>query len=101
MLEINERWTLDTRRGLLINGENIVSLSRINFRIIYYLATRRNQPVSIENIIQFAWGNKNYATKNTLYVYIYRLRFIIEEDVKSPKSILNVRNYGYVLTNKF
>lgn len=94
---IGGEWLLEKEREVIINGNYIAVLSRIQFKILYILAVNKNEPVSCSDIIEFAWGNKNYSSKNTLYVYIYHLRKLIEEDYKNPRYLLNVRNYGYLL----
>lgn len=96
-ISIGEEWVLDIERGMLTKQDQAVLLSRTQFKILLFLAKNKKNQVSCSEIIEFAWGNRNYATKNTLYVHIYRLRTIIEEDVKRPKFLLTIHNYGYML----
>ncbi|AVQ98351.1 winged helix-turn-helix domain-containing protein [Oceanobacillus sp. M65] len=96
-LSIGENWVLEAEREMLINKGEVIPLSRIQFKILYYLAINSEVPVSCKDIVNYAWGNKDYASKNTLYVYIYRLRGFIEEDARRPRYLLSIRNYGYIL----
>ncbi|ADP33748.1 winged helix family transcriptional regulator [Bacillus atrophaeus] len=93
-------WFLDSEREMLVNETSTIPLSRIQFRLLHCLAVHNGRPVSKANLIKYAWGEEGFATKNALYVYINRLRQLVEKDVKRPKHILCLRKEGYILYPK-
>ncbi|AUZ27748.1 winged helix-turn-helix domain-containing protein [Bacillus cabrialesii] len=93
-------WLLDSEREMLVNEDSTIPLSRIQFRLLHCLAVNNGRPVSKAKLIKYAWGEEGFATKNALYVYINRLRQLIEKDVKRPRHILCLRREGYILYPK-
>ncbi len=95
MINNNALLTLDVNLQLDIQKETIIknglqlSLSRIQFKLLFYLVCNKKVPISSEELIQYAWGTNDYITKDELYVYICRLR-------KGSKMILKILNYFYL-----
>ncbi|MED4444053.1 transcriptional regulator [Bacillus thuringiensis] len=102
MINNNALLTLDVNLQLDIQKETIIknglqlSLSRIQFKLLFYLVCNKKVPISSEELIQYAWGKNDYITKDELYVYICRLRKRIEDDFKNPKLLLSIRRVGYM-----
>ncbi|AOU03155.1 winged helix family transcriptional regulator [Bacillus velezensis] len=90
-------WWLDSDREMLVSETSTRPLSRIQFRLLYYLALHSNKPVSKATLIKYAWGEEHFASKNNLYVYINQIRKLVERDTKRPKHILCLRKKGYIL----
>ncbi|MEA4901025.1 winged helix-turn-helix domain-containing protein [Desulfitobacterium sp.] len=88
---------LDAEREILVKNNLPIALSRIQFRILYYLAQHMGQPVTDKELINYAWGTDSFVSRNDLYVCINRLRQRLEDNPKKPNSLLSLRGKGYVL----
>lgn len=97
ILKIDDHYQLDINRQLLLKNGFSISLSRIECRILYYLALHLGRPVPSEQIIAYVWGDESYISKQSLYVYINRVRKHLEDDPKHPKHLLTIHGFGYIL----
>ncbi|WP_088186743.1 winged helix-turn-helix domain-containing protein [Desulfosporosinus sp. FKA] len=77
---------LDTDMEQIIKDNVPIQLSRIQFRILYYLAINIEKIVYSKDLIRFVWGS-DYISLNSLYVYINYLRKYLEDG--SPKPPLS------------
>ncbi|MGM0123551.1 two-component system, OmpR family, response regulator VanR [Enterococcus sp. AZ194] len=90
--------------GLVINqvlhttslyGEKI-SLTPLEFSILWYLAERRGQVVPAEQLFEEVWGEKYLENNNnTVMAHIGRLREKLKEPPRKPKFIKTVWGVGY------
>lgn len=90
--------------GLVINknlhsctlyGEEL-SLTPIEFSILWYLAERRGQVVPAETLFEAVWGEKYLQnSNNTVMAHIGRLREKLKEPPRKPKFIKTVWGVGY------
>lgn len=92
-------------RGLVINkkthkcslfGED-VTLTPIEFSILWYLCEHRGCVVSSEELFEAVWGEKYLDSNNTVMVHIGRLREKLHEPVKKPKFVKTVWGVGYTI----
>lgn len=90
-------------RGLVINksthkcslyGENI-SLTPIEFSILWYLCEHHGSVVSSEELFEAVWEEKFFDNNNTVMAHIGRLREKLKEPAKKPKFIKTVWGVGY------
>lgn len=90
-------------RGLVINqkthkcslfGETI-SLTPIEFRILWYLCEHQGEVVSSEELFEAVWGEKFMENHNTVMTHIGRLREKLNEPARKPKFIKTVWGVGY------
>lgn len=88
--------TLNLNTEILIKDQLPIALSRIQFRLLYLLSKNLGKPVPLGDLTEYGWGNV-YSTRADLYVYINRLRRLIEDLPKKPKCLLTVHGYGYIL----
>jgi DNA-binding response OmpR family regulator len=88
---------LDLNFETLIRDNMVISLSRTQFRLLYYLVQHLGKPVKSEELIAYAWGEFSTSKLCDLYVYINRLRQRIGDDTAKPKFLLTIRNIGYIL----
>lgn len=65
---------LDRSRRLLIQEETIHSLSKKEFFLLELLMLNHGQVVTRERIIDYVWDRRGYVARNTIDVYISRLR---------------------------
>ncbi|WP_122646408.1 VanR-ABDEGLN family response regulator transcription factor [Enterococcus mediterraneensis] len=90
--------------GLIINktlhtttlyGKEL-SLTPLEFSILWYLAERRGEVVSAENLFEAVWGEKYLQnSNNTVMAHIGRLREKLKEPARKPKFIKTVWGVGY------
>lgn len=91
-------------RGLVINktthrctlyDENI-SLTPLEFDILWYLASHRGRVVPSEELFEAVWQEKYLKnSSNTVMAHIGRLRDKLHEPAKHPKFVKTVWGIGY------
>lgn len=98
----NEPETIEIR-GLTLNrkshevkiDDEQISLTKIEFDILYLLAKNPGKVFSTDEIFENVWNEKNYDTTNTVMVHIRRLRNKLQEDKRNEKYITTVWGIGY------
>jgi len=71
-------------------------LSTLEFRLVYYLASRPNRVFTRDQLLDAVWGTERFVTPRSVDVYIRRLREKIEIDPESPVHLKTVRGAGYL-----
>ena len=71
-------------------------LSTLEFRLVYYLASRPNRVFTRDQLLDAVWGTERFVTPRSVDVYIRRLREKIEIDPESPAHLKTVRGAGYL-----
>lgn len=92
-------------RGLVINKsthkctlyDKEISLTPIEFSILWYLCDKRGNVVPSEELFEKVWGEKFYDNNNTVMAHIGRLREKLGEPSKNPKFIKTVWGVGYTV----
>lgn len=94
-------------RGLTINknthkctlyGKEL-TLTPIEFSILWYLCEQKGKVVSSEELFEAVWGEKYIDNNNTVMAHIGRLREKMKEPAKHPKFIKTVWGVGYQIEN--
>jgi len=86
---------IDTNKyDVLKNGE-IVSLTKREFELLFFLATQQSQVFSRESLLEKVWDYEYFGDVRTVDVTIRRLRSKIEDNPNSPTYILTKRGVGY------
>ncbi|AKL95995.1 regulatory protein VanR [Clostridium aceticum] len=107
-LDVNETKTVENMNefdfsGLIINkdthkcslyGEPL-SLTPIEFSILWYLCENRGKVVSSEELFEAVWGDKYLDNNNTVMAHIGRIREKMKEPPRKPKFIKTVWGVGY------
>ncbi len=89
---------IDRSRGQVRRGNEIISLTPIEFRLLIYLARHPGQALSREQILDTVWGYaSDVESARTVNVYIRRLRTKIELNPSRPQLVLTVPGIGYRL----
>lgn len=92
-------------RGLTINktthrcrlyGEEI-SLTPIEFSILWELCRHQGEVVSSEQLFEAVWGEKFLDGNNTVMAHIARLREKLHEPPRKPKFVKTVWGVGYTV----
>ncbi len=83
----------DTHECLLYGKE--VTLTPIEFDILWLLCENDGKVVSAEEIFEKVWGEKYLDSNNTVMVHIRRLRDKLKEPPRNPRFIKTVWGVGY------
>ena len=89
--------------GLVINRsthecllyDEPLSLTPIEFDILWMLCENRGQVISAERLFESVWGEKYLDRNNTVMVHIRRLREKMHEPSRNPRFIKTVWGVGY------
>ena len=77
------------------NGEQI-DLTASEYKLLCMLMENKDIVLSADRILSKLWDcDENYVDRNTLTVYIRRLRSKIEDNPSNPEMIVTVRGMGY------
>ena len=72
-----------------------IDLTYIQFKLLYLLASRRNNVFSRKEILDRVWGKKVYVTNRTVDVHIKRLREKLGENKYPSQYIETIHGTGY------
>ncbi len=89
--------------GLIINRDThkcilygkSLTLTPIEFSILWYMCEHRGKVVSSEELFEAVWGEKFLDNNNTVMAHIGRLREKMNDSSKKPKFIKTVWGVGY------
>lgn len=85
----------DTHKCILYGKE--ITLTPIEFSILWYLCEHRRKVISSEELFENVWGEKFLDNNNTVMAHIGRLREKLKEPAKNPKFIKTVWGVGYTI----
>ena len=74
-----------------------LSLTPIEFNILWYLCQHCGNVVSSEELYEAVWGDKYLDNNNTVMAHIARLREKMQESNRKPKFIKTVWGVGYTI----
>ena len=77
-----------------------VTLSTLEFRLLYYLAARPNRVFTRDQLLDAVWGTERFVTPRSVDVYVRRLREKIEADPENPAHLKTVRGAGYLFETR-
>jgi two-component system, OmpR family, response regulator VicR len=80
------------------DGGREIHLTHREFAILQYLAERRTQIVSRDELLSKVWSYEDLPITRSVDQAIMRLRKKIEHDPRSPRFIHSVHGHGYCLT---
>ena len=86
---------VDFRAYRARRGDQEIFLSAKEFELLRYLASRPDEPVTRDQLLDQVWGYNNYPTTRTVDNFIARLRQKIEEVPEKPRHIVTVHGVGY------
>jgi len=81
------------------NGK-AVPLSTLEFRLLYYLASRPDKVFTRDQLLDAVWGTERFVTPRSVDVYIRRLREKIEIDPQRPGFVKTIRGAGYIFETR-
>ena len=80
----------------ILFGEEL-SLTPLEFSILWYLCSRRGTVVPSEELFEQVWGEASMESNNTVMSHIARLREKMHEPSRKPKFIKTVWGVGYTI----
>jgi two-component system alkaline phosphatase synthesis response regulator PhoP len=83
------------KRGEATKGGAPIDLSPREFTLLRFLAERKGDVVSREQLLTIVWGYDSSSTSRTVDVHIAKLRRKIETSPEEPKFIITVHGMGY------
>jgi DNA-binding response OmpR family regulator len=89
-------YTLHTKSQILTSKEYNQELSYMESEILKRLCISQGNVVEIKDILNALWNDDSFYNRNSLHVFIYKLRKRLSGDPRI--KILNVRGIGYKLT---
>jgi two-component system response regulator VicR len=78
----------------------VIELTRREFELTKFLAMRKKQVFSREQLLEKVWGFEFFGDVRTVDVTIRRLRSKLEENPERPKYILTKRGVGYYFSDE-
>ena len=100
---VNDNVNIIDFKGLIINNDSHqctlydqpLTLTPIEFSILWYLCKNRGRVVSSEELFEAVWKEKYFDSNNTVMVHIRRLREKMHEPPRNPKFIQTIWGVGY------
>jgi two-component system alkaline phosphatase synthesis response regulator PhoP len=99
VLEIG-KLAIDPASYRVSHGGRPVPLSTLEFRLLYYLASRPNRVFTRDQLLDAVWGTDRFVTPRSVDVYVRRLREKIEADPENPLHLKTVRGAGYLFETR-
>lgn len=88
---------IDFARAEVWRGEQMVSLSATEYRLLLQFAHHVGEVLSAEELLVSVWGEGYRSDKEILWVSIARLRQKLEEEAHAPKHIVTRSGLGYLM----
>ncbi|MCZ2126754.1 MAG: response regulator transcription factor [Anaerolineales bacterium] len=88
---------IDFARAEVWRGEEPVSLSATEYRLLLQFAHNVGKILSAEELLTSVWGAEYKNDKEILWVSIARLRQKLENDAHSPKHVVTRSGLGYLM----
>lgn len=84
-------------RSVVINGEQEVSLTKLEYQLLDLLFRRERKAVTYEEIHEEIWGQKKPFSRARIANLMFHLRQKMEINPLRPNYIRTVRSKGYML----
>lgn len=91
---------IDPAAYRVTRGGVTVAMSTLEFRLLYYLASRPNRVFSRDQLLDAVWGTGRFVTPRSVDVYVRRLREKVEADPDKPAHLKTVRGAGYLFETR-
>jgi len=79
---------------LSVRGSEVVT-TKLEFRLVDYLARHRGHAFTRDVLLDAVWGETQFVTPRSVDACIRRVREKIEPDIHSPTYVKTVRGVGY------
>lgn len=88
--------TIDPASYRVLRKGQPLTMSTLEFRLLYYLASHPGKVHSRDQLLDAVWGTGHYVTPRIVDVYIRSLREKVEEVPSQPVFIITQRGAGYM-----
>jgi len=79
----------------------VLEMTRKEFQVLRYMASRPGQVVTREELLETVWGYEKYPTTRTVDNHILSLRAKLERQAGKPVHLLTVHGVGYKWADNF
>lgn len=86
---------IDSLQHTIQKGKQEISVTNIEFPMLYFLALHKGMAMSKEQIYEYVWNGEYVFDDSNITSHIRSLRVKIEDDPANPKYIQTVRGIGY------
>jgi DNA-binding response OmpR family regulator len=93
----HENLRIDFARAEVWRGDQVVSLSATEYRLLLQFAHNQGKILTSEDLLTSVWGPEYKTDKEILWVSIARLRQKLEDDPHSPHHIVTRSGLGYLM----
>lgn len=80
-------------------NEKELTLTPIEFDILWYLCEHKGSVVSSEELFEAVWKEQYFDNNNTVMAHIARLREKLQEPARKPRYVKTVWGVGYTIEN--
>lgn len=87
--------TLDVEGHEVRRDDTLISLTPLEFKLLYTLASKPNLVFSREMLLDQVWEYDYKADTRLVNVHVQRLRAKVEDDPDNPRIVTTVRGIGY------
>lgn len=87
---------IDLVRHQVFLGDNVISLSPTEYRVLHFFATNAGKALTQDVILEHVWGVDYRGDNEVLRVTIWRLRNKLHDDPHHPQFITTVPGVGYL-----
>lgn len=87
--------SLDVQKGVVKKGGESIHLLPIECRLLAFLMENEGRYYKAKELYREIWGQDDLGNARTVLVHMHNLRAKIENNMESPRHILNVRGRGY------
>ena len=88
---------LRREQGVVLRGDNEVSLTKTEFRLLCEFADHAGAVLSRDQLLERVWGYEYLGDSRLVDAHVRRLRVKIEDQPDDPRLIVTVRGIGYRL----
>jgi DNA-binding response OmpR family regulator len=86
---------VDFARHQVRRGADVIDVTAAELKLLRVLIEHRGEVLSLDRLLQEAWGKDVFLTDRVIYTHINNLRAKVEPDPRNPKHIVSVRGAGY------
>jgi DNA-binding response OmpR family regulator len=86
---------VDFRRHVAIRGGHVVEMTRKEFALLRFLASRQDTVITRDELLNKVWGLEAYPITRTVDNHVAGLRAKLEVDPARPAHIQTVHGVGY------
>jgi len=86
---------VDFRRYEATRGGQPVEMTRKEYGLLRYLASRPGEVIRRDELLEEVWDYKNYPTTRTVDNHVLSLRTKLEADPAAPRHLITMHGVGY------